>query len=439
MKKHGLTVGRVAAGSIAGEAGVEPGDLVVSINGHAVTDVLDYHFYGRDSLVVMELQKENGERRELEIENDPGQGLGIEFKTTGLEKITRCANKCLFCFVDQMPGGLRKTLYIKDDDYRLSFLQGSFVTLTNMTERDLNRVAGLRLSPLYVSVHTTNPELRRKMLGNPRAGEIIDQIGYLARRGIEIHSQAVICPGINDGGELEKTVADLAGLWPGVRSLAVVPVGITSLRDGLFPLRRFSPAEAAGIVERVREWQKTFLKSFNYPFVFAGDEFYFLAGRRVPPRRWYADFPQTENGVGLTRLFLDRWAGVRKKLPPRIKKPLSVCLVTGALGRMIMEPVAGRLNRVENLRAGVLAVRNGFFGPTVTVAGLLTGRDILKHRDELKKWDLVILPDSMLRRDGPITLDGMSPEDLERTVGRPVRTASGPAQMVRVIREAAGD
>ncbi len=438
MEKPGLEVGRVAAGSIAEELGVAPGDVVLSVNSQALSDVLDYNFFAGDRLVSIEIEKGDGNRWEIEIEKDPGQDLGIEFKTTGLEKIARCANKCLFCFVDQMPGGLRNTLYIKDDDYRLSFMQGSFITLTNLSERDFHRIARLRLSPLYVSVHTTNPALRVKMLGNPVAGEIVRQLEYLAGRGIEIHTQAVICPGINDGVELDRTLADLAGLWPRVRSLAVVPVGITGFREGLFPLRQFSPAEAAGITKKVRGWQDAFLKSLDYPFVFAGDEFYLLAGQKIPPRRRYADFPQTENGVGLTRIFLDQWARVGKRLPAGIKNRLSVSIVTGTLARPILEPVAGRLNRIENLRAGVVAIKNSFFGHAVTVAGLLTGSDLIRHREVLKKSDLVILPESMVRRDC-LTLDGMSLESLGTAIGTEVRTASGPADLVRLIKIAAGD
>ncbi|MFZ5632686.1 MAG: DUF512 domain-containing protein [Bacillota bacterium] len=433
MKDRGLTVGRVADGSIAAETGVEPGDTIVSINGRAVTDLLDYYFFVRDPLVTIGLLKEAGECWELEIEKDCDQDLGIEFKTTGLEKITACRNKCIFCFVDQMPEGLRKSLYIKDDDYRLSFLQGTFITLTNTPEQELSRISGLRLSPLYVSVHTTNPELRKKMMGNPRAGEILRQLEYLAGQGIEIHTQAVLCPGINDGRELDKTVADLVGLWPGIKSLAVVPVGLTGRREGLYPLRQFKSAEAGEIVNKVRGWQDGCLKSFNYPFVFASDEFYFLAGREIPPRRRYADFPQTENGVGLTRLFLDEWSRVKRKIPGEINRPLSVVMVTGRLGRPILQPVAEHLNRVKNLSARVLAVKNDFFGHTVTAAGLLTGRDILKYKDQLTKSDMVILPSAVIRHEGHFTLDGMTPEELEADIGVTLRTAAGPAELVDII------
>ena len=439
MKKPGLTVEYTAAGSIAEEVGVEPGDVVLSVNGTNIADMLDYLFFVKESQVSIDLQKSNGEQWELDIEKDPDQDLGIYFKNTGLEKISRCANKCLFCFVDQMPKDLRKTLYIKDDDYKLSFLQGSFITLTNISDHDLDRIIKLRLSPLYVSVHTTNPDLRIKVLGNPRAGEIMKQIRRLVQGGIELHTQAVICPGLNDGDELDRTVADLADLWPGVRSLAVVPVGTTAFRKGLFDLRPFETAEAAQVVNKVRGWQDGCLKTLEYPFVFASDEFYFLAQKKVPSHQRYADFPQIENGVGLTRIFLNQWTSTKKTLPVGLKKPLLVSLVTGILGKSVLEPVAERLNQIENLQVNVVVAKNEFFGHTVTVAGLLTGQDILRHHEELQNSDLVVLPDAMMRRDCPLTLDEMSPEDIEKAIGVPVKTALGPAELVETIIEAAGE
>lgn len=439
MKRAGLMVGRVAPGSIAAEVGVDPGDTVLAVNGRELSDILDYHFHTGEDLVRLDLARRNGEVWDLEIEKDPGQDLGLEFTSTGLERITRCANKCIFCFVDQMPGGMRKTLYVKDDDYRLSFLQGSFITLTNMREKDFRRVAELRLSPLYVSVHTTNPDLRRKMLGNPGAGDVLAQLERLAREGIEIHTQAVICPGVNDDRELERTVADLAGIWPGVRSLALVPVGLTGAREGLSPLGQFTPAGAAAVVNRVRGWQNGCLKTLGYPFVFAGDEFYLRAGKEFPSRQRYADFPQTENGVGLARLFLDGWAGVKRRIPAEIKSPLSLSIITGVLAGPILDRVARDLNRVENLDVRVVAVENRFFGPTVTVSGLLTGSDLIGRRDQIKQSGLALLPASMFRRDQPLTLDDKSPEDLEKALGVPLRVAQGPGEILEIIKSFAGD
>jgi len=437
--KKGLNVGLVRAGSIAEEMGVEPGDTVFSVNGRDVGDILDYSFFTKEDCLKIGLRKENGEVWELDIEKECDQDLGMDFTSTGLERITRCANKCIFCFVDQMPPGMRNSLYIKDDDYRLSFLQGSFITLTNMKDSDLNRIAQLKLSPLYISVHTTNPGLRIKMMGNPVAGDIYKQLVYLTNRGIDIHTQAVLCPGINDGNELDRTAADLFSLYPRVKSMAVVPVGLTTFRRGLFPLRRFSRTEASDIVKKVKILQNQFVKTSGCPFIYAGDEFYLFAGLPFPPHRRYADFPQTENGVGLARLFLDEWNRVRKKIPHRLRKPLTVKLVTGVLGGRLISPVADRLNQVENLNVEAVVVPNRFFGETVTVSGLLTGSDILRCENSLNNSDLIILPDTVLRRNERMMLDGLTPEDFYKAFGIPVQTAEGPREIIDLIRKAAGE
>lgn len=441
MKKKGLTVSTVKAGSIADEIGMEPGDTVMSVNNRNITDVLDYYFYINDSPVYVEIKKGDGTIWDLEIEKDPSQNLGIEFKTTGLEKIKCCSNKCIFCFVDQMPAGLRESLYIRDDDYRLSFMQGSFITLTNMSDRDLNRISELRLSPLYISVHTTNPVLRKKIMKNPKAGEIYRQLSFLTSKGIEIHAQAVICPGINDGEELVNTVTDMITLWPGVRSLAIVPVGLTSIREekGLFPVRRFNTAEAIDITTKIDCWQTNCLKNFDYPFVFASDEFYFLAGREIPPIERYADFPQTENGIGLTRLFLDEWKSASKKIPNHLNQPLKLALVTGILGESILRTVLPDLDHVKNLKIDIITVNNSFFGNTVIVSGLLTGQDILKSMDRLKDYDLVILPASVTRKDSNLMLDGMSIDELHAAIGTTIMTANGPEDLVKIILDKQGD
>lgn len=439
MKYRGLTVSSVMDGSIAKEAGLEKGDALITINGRAIADILDYCFHIREKLVNIEVLKESGERWDLEVEKDGEEDLGVEFKSTGLENITRCGNKCIFCFVDQMPEGMRDTLYIKDDDYRLSFLQGSFITLTNMSSHDFKRVAGLRLSPLYVSVHTTNPELRASITGNKRAGNVLKDLRSLIENGIEVHAQAVICPGINDREELERTVSDLAGLWPGVRSLAVVPVGLTAKRKGLFQIRRFGPDEASLVVSSVRGWQDGCLKKFDYPFVFAGDEFYLTAGAQIPASRRYADFPQIENGVGLTRIFRDHWAGAKRRLPKRSAKPLKIKLITGLLGEKVIKPVVSDLNRIINMQAEAVAVKNEFFGEMVTVAGLLTGGDILKYSEKLKEGDMVILPGSVLRKGSGTLLDDMTPGDLSETLGVPVETAEGPGELINIIKKLTGD
>lgn len=434
----GLKISEIVTGSIAQEIGIENDDCIISVNGVEINDLLDYKYYTTDNCVNISLQKANGDLWELDIEKDFDEDLGLSFAATGLEKITQCRNKCIFCFVDQMPKGLRDTLYVKDDDYRLSFLQGSFITMVNLTEQDLERIIRLKLSPLYVSVHTTNPELRQKILGNNKAGDILYKLKRLTDAGIEVHAQAVICPGINDGTELDRTVQELTGLWPGIKTLALVPVGLTSFRQGLLKLEKFNTSQAIEIVNKVKGWQECCLKTYKYPFVFASDEFYYLAQKDVPSSERYADFPQIENGVGLTRLFLDEWTALEGKLPSKVKKPLSVVLITGMLGKSLIKPVAERLNKIYNLKVSMLALENDFFGPSVTVAGLLTGSDLIKHCKDLVGNDLAILPSAMFKADCPVTIDNITLDELEKNIGIMIKTSEGPEELLKIILEITG-
>lgn len=426
-----LVVKSVSPGSIAEELGIKPGDVILRINEQEVMDIIDYRFLIADEEVNILLQKPDGHRWLLEIEKDWDEELGLTFQHGGLGKTIRCQNRCIFCFVDQMPPKMRKSLYVKDDDYRLSFTQGNFITLTNASERDLERIARMRLSPLYVSVHTTNPELRARMMGNRRAAKIMEQLKYLAGAGIEIHAQVVLCPGINDGRELEKTVADLTGLWPSVRSLALVPVGLTCYRENLYPLRSFTGPEARQVIEKVHCWQDECVRRYGYPLVFASDEFYLLAGENIPPASRYGGFPQTENGVGLVRLFLDQWKEEKAKLPSSIPAGRNVLLVTGKLAEPVLEPAARRLNEIKNLTVNLVAVENKFFGYSVTVAGLLTASDIMEQVKATEETDAVIIPSVALRADMPVFLDNPTLDDLSRKLGVPVKTAGNPKELIQ--------
>ncbi|GAF27106.1 Fe-S oxidoreductase, related to NifB/MoaA family [Moorella thermoacetica Y72] len=409
--------------SIAAELGINPGDEVVAINGEPVPDLIAYRYLCADENLQVEIKKADGETWLLDIEKDYGEDLGLEFSGPTFDGLRHCANKCLFCFVDQMPAGLRPGLYIKDDDYRYSFLHGNFITLTNLKPGDWDYILRWHLSPLYISVHTTNPELRRHILGNPRAGAIMDQLGRLAAGGIQMHTQIVLCPGLNDGPELERTVKDLSRLFPAVQSIAVVPVGLTAEREGLFPLRRVTPGEAREIVTRIEEWQSGFRQSFGRGLVYGADELYLLAGIPLPAAAYYDDFPQTENGIGITRLFLDEYEVAVKKIPRAMTGQRRVVVATGVLiapllTRLVQRLVAG----VTNLEARVVAVPNRFFGPKVTVAGLLTGQDLLAELGEAASWarekkGLVILPDVMLKSDAPVFLDDRTPAMLARELG----------------------
>jgi putative radical SAM enzyme (TIGR03279 family) len=440
LENRGLAVAAVEPDSIAEEIGVEPGDRIISVNQRPVNDIIDYRFLSADENILIRLEKPDGEKWELEIEKDFDEDIGVDFGPEGLGRTKRCGNKCIFCFVEQMPPAMRESLYVKDDDYRLSFLQGNFITLTNTGDGDLQRIISQRLSPLYVSVHTTHPDLRMKMMGNPGAGKILDIIRQLTLAGIEIHAQAVLCPGVNDGEELRKTVHDLTALWPGVRSLALVPVGITRYRKGLYPLHAYNKEQALEIIRMVEGWQNACVKAYGCPLVYAGDEFYLLSGLPVPQREKYADFPQIENGVGLVRLFQDSFSELERQLPVKLAAPLHVTLVTGKLAESILRPMVGRLNGIGNLKVELAGVENNFFGKTVTVAGLLTAGDIaakLKSDWETPlagaRPDLVVIPQVMLRSGEDIFLDNMTVSGLQEALGIEVKVAGGPEDLLDII------
>ncbi|WP_027363382.1 DUF512 domain-containing protein [Desulfotruncus alcoholivorax] len=434
MRDHGLVVQDVEPDSIAGELGVEPGDSLLQVNGKAVLDILDYRYLTAEENLEVLLQKENGEQWLLDIEKDLDEPLGITFVEGGWGKTRSCGNNCIFCFVDQMPSQMRPSLYVKDDDYRLSFAQGNFITLTNTGPQELERIARLRLSPLYISVHTTNPELRREMMMHPRAGEIMSQLTYLADKGIKMHTQAVLCPGINDGEQLDRTIKDLGGLWPAVRSLAVVPVGLTAWREGLYELRPYSRDEARTVIDQVRGWQEAFNSQIEYPFVFASDEFYLISGRLIPDAGQYGGFPQTENGVGLVRLFMDEWEAAARNLPVQVKMPLRGSVATGTLAGPVLQPVIEAINGVKGVQLKLYILENQFFGKTVNVAGLLTGRDLQSSLSGRDLGEVLFVPKVMLRRDDDVFLDDMTVADLAAGLGVAVVAVTGPADLVQYIK-----
>lgn len=423
---HGV-IAKVQPDSIASEIGLEPGDRIMSVNGLVMSDIIDLSFAWADENIELLIEKKNGEQQILEIEKDYDDELGIEFESAVFDGIRKCANKCIFCFVDQMAPNMRESLYVKDDDYRLSFLYGNFVTLTNLGPKDINRIRQFHLSPLYISVHTTNGPIREKMLGNRHAGRITEQLKTLIDNGVEVHTQVVLCPEINDGPILERTFEDLRMLHPGVLSLAIVPVGLSKYRDDCFPLRVFTPMEAEQIILKVTDWQKECRKLYGHSFVYLADEFYLAAGQTVPEYEFYDEFPQIENGVGIVRAFLQDWqktANVKAAFPS-YSEPVYLDVVCGTSAEKILGPLLKEIT-IPNLSIRLLPVKNEFFGPNITVTGLLTGRDIEKTLAALPGPRTgVIIPGVALRKGESVFLDNSSPTDLENKLNTKVRVAYG--------------
>ncbi|MCD2346047.1 DUF512 domain-containing protein [Clostridium guangxiense] len=410
-------ISKVYKGSIAEELGIEPKDKLISINGKKVKDIIDYRFMMCDEYVVVEIEKPYGEVWELEIEKEYDDKLGIEFENGILDNAKSCTNNCIFCFIDQLPKGMRQTLYFKDDDSRLSFLQGNFVTLTNMSDDDINRIIDYKISPINISVQTTNPELRIKMLHNRFAGNLLPRMKKLADAGIEMNCQIVLCPGINNGDELIKTVNDLYAFYPAVKNVAGVPVGVTNYREGLFNVDTFDSEKAKLEIENVKKLQEKFMNEIGSPFIRLSDEFYVLSGERIPSADFYGDFDQFEDGIGMIRTFRDNIKENIEFLSKDIK--CSYTMITGVLAYDEIKAAADVImKKNKNIKINVIKVINEFFGEKITVAGLLTGTDIIKYakRSELGKY--VILPENMLKSDEKVFLDDVSVSDLEKELNK---------------------
>ena len=411
--------------SPAERAGVQAGERLCSVNGHAVEDVLDYRFYCYDPVLRLELEGAGGQRRRLTVRKGEGEELGLSFATYLMDKARSCANRCIFCFVDQMPPGMRETLYFKDDDARLSFLMGNYITLTNLSGREIQRILDLRISPINVSVHTTDPELRREMLRNRRAGESIQVMRRLAAGHIKMNCQIVACPEINDGPALARTLRELGELYPAVESIAVVPVGLTRYREGLYPLRTYTPGEAAGVLDLVEGFAADFFRKHGTSLAWCSDEFYLLADRPLPEKGYYEEMNQLENGVGMLRLLQSQAAlAMDEDLSALAPSPFAVA--TGAAAapflRALLEQVKGRC---PALTGAVYAIENRFFGETITVAGLVTGGDLM---EQLRGRDLgqrLLIPSVMLRSGERVFLDDVSVEEVERALGVPVTVVDG--------------
>ncbi|WP_067933635.1 DUF512 domain-containing protein [Alicyclobacillus kakegawensis] len=415
-------IARVRPNSLAEELELAPGDEIVKINGQPIQDIIDLSYALATEDMELEIKRANGEEWILEVEKDYDEGLGVDFEHPTVDRVRLCHNKCVFCFVDQIPKNMRETLNVRDDDYRLSFLHGNFVTLTNVKDEELQRIVNMKMSPLNISVHTTNPELRVRMLANKRSGEILRQISFLAEHGIEMNTQIVLCPEWNDGPELDRTIADLHPFYPAVRTLSVVPVGLTKHRRGLHKLRPCTPEEARQVIKQIQAWQEKLRPRLHASFVHAADEFYVLADMDVPPSEYYDDFGQTENGVGIIRTFLDEleeaWPHVPKRVNGRSRK---VAVVTAVSAAKTIRQSLARLDGINGLTVEVFPIANYFYGPHVTVTGLLTGQDIAQQLSgQIDRFDTVLLPDIMLKDEEDVFLDDWTVERLARELGKPV-------------------
>ncbi|MCM1100567.1 MAG: DUF512 domain-containing protein [Clostridium sp.] len=422
----------VKKGSIAEEMDIEAGDELLSIDNTEIEDIFDYQFLIQDSYIEVLVQKKDGEQWLLEIDKDPDEDLGIEFENGLMDEYRHCHNKCIFCFIDQMPKGMRDTLYFKDDDSRLSFLQGNYVTLTNMSDHDIDRICRYRLSPINISFHTMNPELRCRMLNNRFAGEALRKVDRLNEADILMNGQIVLCKGINDGAELEFSIRELMKYIPNLESVSVVPVGLSGFREGLYPLEPFNAEDAKEVLGIIHRFQDECYARYGTHFVHAGDEWYVMAGAEMPGEERYDGYLQLENGVGMLRLLLDEFQDALSRMPEG-EDPLSesgegtqsrkaiVSLATGVLAYpYIQQMCAEVMERFPNVDIRVYAIRNHFFGENITVSGLLTGQDI---REQLRGRELgrrLLLPRNVLRSDEDVFLDDLTVTDLEESLQVPI-------------------
>ena len=424
-------ISSVRKNSLAEAAGIVAGDKLVSVCGVQVKDIIELSFYTTDYEVDLELENTEGQRRQVHIDKYPDEDLGLEFEAAVFDKVSTCYNNCIFCFVDQMIPGMRKGLYVRDDDYRLSFLYGNFITLTNLKEEDFQRIIQTHMTPLYVSVHATDPKVRCEMMHNRFAGELMDKLERLFAAGIEVHTQIVCCPGYNDGEILVKSFQDLYARHPHVLTMAVVPVGITKHREGLHPLRTFTKEEAAALIDQVTPWQRQCREETGKTFIYLGDEFYLLAGRDVPTAEWYDGFPQLENGIGLTRSFVDEWQATLPSLSSYQAASPAVIPV-GESAFTVLQPLLYALNKQFNTAHSFVPVPNPFFGGKVNVTGLLTASDILRTCKESGKR--LILPAVVLNND-KLFLDDTALEQFRKEYPGKVDIAKDAKELLHLLLE----
>lgn len=419
IRKHLIV--SVMKNSISHKAGIQPGDMLVAIDGRPVEDILDYRMADSAENLVLTVEKPDGSQEDVHIEKFSEDFLGLGFEDDLLDTCRNCANKCIFCFVDQLPNGMRESLYFKDDDWRLSLMMGNYITLTNLSDKEIERIIRLKVSPLYISVHAADPHVRAKMMSNPNAGALMDILLRFKNAGIRFHCQIVLCPGINDGNVLQDTVERLAALHPNCCSVAVVPVGLTAYRRGLYELQPLSKEDAVHCIEQINALSEVYKKRYGTAFVFAADEMYIKAELPLPDYDSYEGFEQIENGVGLMAKLEYEFDEALNELPPSsIKREVS--LVCGVSAEAFINRLARKaVNRFAGLKVNVYAVKNDFFGHSITVTGLLTGRDILNALKGKRIGDELLISKSTLREGTEIFLDDMTVQELSKSLNKPVR------------------
>ena len=431
MSRQAQVITFVRSASPAARAGVARGETLLSINGEAVCDIVDYEYLSAEGVLTLRLVAPDGTEREISIAKDPAEPLGLDFDAGLMDAMQSCHNRCLFCFIDQMPKGVRTSLHIKDDDWRMSFIMGNYITLTNVDEAAFERIIARRVSPLYISLHASDPAIRTRMMQNPGAGEIMPRLMRLRAAGLFFHLQIVLCPGINDGEALMQTLRDVESLLPAVKSLAIVPVGLTKYREGLYALRANRPEEARRLIDSIEPVQAAWLKSAGTRLVFLSDEWYMLAGRPLPTFDSYEDFPQIENGVGLLRLFEHDFLQALALRKPR-KRALSAMMAGGESACASFAWMPDML-RPYGISLSIMPIRNDYFGGGVNVSGLVTGGDLVAQLSGRPGADPLLIPRAMLRENDEVFLDGMTLGDAQKILRRRIRPVADGADMIEIL------
>lgn len=429
----GFVISGIKPDSPADKAGLKTGDRLIKINDSYFYDLLDFHYLCTDKKLFLQVKNKSNNLKKFTIHKEYDEDTGIEFSSPVIGPLRCCRNHCMFCFIDQQPYGMRPSLYEKDDDYRLSFFNGNYISLTNTGKLDIKRIIRRKLSPLYISIHATDPAVRRKMMGNRNAGKIVEILAILARAGIKMHGQLVLCPGLNDGIVLEKTVSELAELFPGLQTLALVPVGLTRYREKLAPLRAFTPEEARKIVDKYSVWQEEFNSKKGAPFIYLADEFYILSGYPFPPHGHYGNYPQLENGVGLGRLFLNQLEQWRKAGVPAITKYNEISLCTSKAAEQLLKHLLNELRMISSLKTHLHIIPHFFWGGNVTVAGLLTGSDLIRGLQNKKLGEVLFISRSMLKKGTKLFLDNLTLDSVSFKLKTRIIPVEGPLELRRLL------